>query len=52
MARFRLPEGRWWVYIRYMLPYEELYWNVPIEVTGDSTYIGLSRDNAEVRPIL
>ena len=27
------PEGKWWVYARYTLPYEELYWNLPVEVT-------------------
>jgi hypothetical protein len=25
VARFRAPQGRWWVYARYTLPYEELY---------------------------
>src|SRR5690606_9685911 len=38
-ARFRVPKGQWWVYSRYTLPYEELYWNIPIEVTGDSLHI-------------
>jgi len=52
IARMRVPQGRWWVYGRYTLPYEELYWNVPVEVAGDSTYIGLTRQNAEVRPVL
>ncbi|MEX0912472.1 MAG: hypothetical protein WD031_03500 [Gemmatimonadota bacterium] len=52
VAEFRVPTGQWWVYTRYTLPYEELYWNVPIEVTGDSTYIDLSRENAEIRPVL
>ena len=51
-ARFRAPAGRWWVYGRYTLPYEELYWNVPIEVTGDSTHIQIGRENADVRPVL
>jgi hypothetical protein len=52
VARFRVPEGQWWVYGRYTLPYEELYWNIPIEVTGDSTYIRLNEENAQRRPIL
>lgn len=52
LATFRVPEGQWWVYARYTLPYEELYWNEPIEVTGDSTYISLTEENAEVRPVL
>lgn len=52
IARFNAPAGRWWVYGRYTLPYEELYWNVPIEVTGDSTHVNLTRENAQVRPVL
>ncbi len=52
IARFSVPRGRWWVYARYTLPYEELYWNVPIEVTGDSVRVELRRNNAEVRPVL
>jgi hypothetical protein len=52
IARFRVPSGQWWLYARYTLPYEELYWNVPLEVTGDSTHVSLNRDNADVRPIL
>jgi hypothetical protein len=52
MAAFRVPEGQWWVYARYTLPYEELYWNEPIEVAGDSTHILLSEENAERRPVL
>ncbi len=52
IVRFRVPRGRWWVYARYTLPYEELYWNVPIEVEGDSTRVELRRDNAEVRPVM
>jgi hypothetical protein len=51
-AVFQAPEGQWWLYARYALPYEELYWNVPLEVAGDSTFILLNRENAEVRPPL
>ena len=51
-VRFKAPKGRWWVYARYALPYEELYWNVPIEVTGDSATVTLSRENAQARPVL
>jgi hypothetical protein len=51
IARFRgVPAGRWWVYGRYSLLFEELYWNVPLEVTGDSVGVVLTRDNAEIRP--
>lgn len=52
IATFRVPSGRWWVYGRYTMPYDELYWNIPIEVTGDSAHIELNRENAVVRPVL
>jgi hypothetical protein len=51
-ARLSVPEGRWWLYSRYTLPYEELYWNIPLDITGDSVSVTLNRENAEVRPIL
>ncbi len=44
--------GDYWVYARYELPYEELYWNVPVTVTREEPFVlRLRRDNAEVRPI-
>jgi hypothetical protein len=49
---FSAEPGRWWVYARYTLPYSELYWNFPVEVTGDSTVVRLSRANAKERPFL
>jgi hypothetical protein len=52
VATFRAPGGRWWVYARYTLPYEELYWNVPVEVGGDGAQIRLTRENAQIRPVL
>lgn len=53
IARFNVPAGRWWVFSRYTRsPYEELYWNVPIEVSGDSTHVQLNQENAESRPLL
>jgi seryl-tRNA synthetase len=53
VTRFRgVPQGRWWVMSRYRLPFEELYWNLPVEVSGDSVGISLNRDNAEVRPVM
>lgn len=51
-VRVRVPSGRWWLYARYMLPYEELYWNLPVDVSGDSTHVSLSRENAQIRPVL
>jgi hypothetical protein len=53
LVRFRgVPQGRWWVYARYTLPFEELYWNVPLEVAGDSVGVTLTRQNAEARPVM
>jgi hypothetical protein len=50
-VRVKLPKGQWWVYARYPLANEELYWNVPIEVTGgEPLVVELNRQNAEVRP--
>jgi len=51
-VRFRPREGRWWVHSRYTLPYSELYWNVPIQIEGDSVEVILNRGNAEERPLL
>lgn len=49
--RVKAPKGQWWVHARYMLPNEELYWNVPVEVAGgDPVVVQLTRQNAEVRP--
>ena len=52
MVSFEAAKGRWWVYSRYTLPYQELYWNIPIEVTGDSIHVRLTEENAELRPTL
>jgi hypothetical protein len=49
---FTAEPGRWWVYARYTLPYSELYWNFPVQVTDDSTVVRLSRANAKERPFL
>jgi hypothetical protein len=51
VVRTRVPSGRWWVYARYAMPYQELYWNIPVEVSGDSTGVVLNEQNAEVRPV-
>jgi hypothetical protein len=47
-----VPRGRWWVMSRYRLTFEELYWNLPVEVTGDSVGVSLRRENAEARPVM
>ena len=45
--------GSWWVSARYELPYTELYWNVPVTVSGrDPVQVRLTRENATVRPKL
>ncbi len=51
-AQLSVPEGRWWLYSRYTLPYEELYWNIPLDISGDTVSVSISRENAQIRPIL
>jgi len=51
VVRIKVPKGRWWVHARYTLPNEELYWNLPVEVTGgDPLVVQLTRQNAQIRP--
>lgn len=51
IARFGgLRAGEWWIHARHALPFDELYWNVPIQAEGEMR-IELTRQNAEVRPI-
>jgi hypothetical protein len=48
-----LRAGDWWVTAHYDLPFEELYWNIPITVTrGEPVQVQLTRQTAEVRPKL
>ena len=51
VARFTgVESGQWWVNTRYERPFDELYWNVPIEVSsGETVQVELTEDNAEVR---
>jgi len=52
IARFKLKKGQWWIFARFPLVYEELYWNVPVEVTGgDPVPVMLTRETAKPRPI-
>ena len=51
IAVLKVDPGRWWVYARYALPDAEVYWNVPIEVTGDRTSVILDERNAKRRPL-
>jgi len=55
VGRFQgLKPGQWWIHARYELPFEELYWNVPVEVGrgGDPVVVQLNRSTALVRPKL
>jgi hypothetical protein len=53
MAQFKAAPGQWWVTARYDLPYEELYWNVPVNLQrGEPVEVRLNRANAQVRPKL
>lgn len=44
--------GDWWIHARYELPYEELYWNEPVQAEGERVEVRLTRENAETRPRL
>ncbi|CAN5639024.1 hypothetical protein BH23GEM11_BH23GEM11_20470 [soil metagenome] len=49
-ATFRPAPGEWWVHARYILPTQELYWNIRVDVErGDPLQVRLSRENAEPR---
>jgi hypothetical protein len=48
----RLKAGEYWIHARHDLPYEELYWNVPVTVGGERVTVQLTRQTAEVRPKL
>ncbi|HUF49907.1 MAG TPA: hypothetical protein VMN60_03680 [Longimicrobiales bacterium] len=50
VIRRKLPAGDWWVHARYELPFQELYWNVPIKVEGEQAQVQLTRQTAELRP--
>ena len=46
----KVRPGRYWVHVRYELPFTELYWNVPVQVErGDPVRVHLTRENAEER---
>jgi hypothetical protein len=48
-----LRAGQWWVTAHYDLPFEELYWNVPITVDrSEPVQVQLTRATAQVRPKL
>lgn len=43
-----LPGGQWWVHARTQRPFEEVYWNVPLNPAQTDT-LRLTPDNAEIR---
>jgi hypothetical protein len=52
-ALIDVPPGQWWVNAFYEQAYSELYWNLPITVErGDPIQVRLTRETAEIRPIL
>lgn len=52
VATFEAAPGQYWVYARHELPYNELYWNIPIAITREEPIVlRLNRDNAVVRQI-
>jgi hypothetical protein len=53
IGRIRVNAGDWWIHARFDLPFEELYWNVPVNVArGEQVEVQLTSENAEVRPKL
>lgn len=51
-ALVELAPGQYWVYARYELLYDELYWNLPVTVErGNPVVVRLNRANATMRPI-
>lgn len=44
-----VPSGQWWVNARYERQFDELYWNIPVQVDGDSLMVELTETNAKVR---
>lgn len=49
----QLPAGTWWINARHELPFDELYWNIMVEVEGsEPIVIRLDRSNAVIRPNL
>ncbi len=52
-AVVEVPPGNWWVHAFYDQAFSELYWNIPITVVrGDPVQVRLTRETAEIRPIL
>ncbi|MFC1659931.1 hypothetical protein ACFL3S_00515 [Gemmatimonadota bacterium] len=53
IATIEVPPGQWWVHARHELPFQELYWNIPITVVrGTPEEVRLTRETAQIRPKL
>ncbi len=53
LLQFEVSPGEWWVSARYELPFTELYWNEPVNLSrGEPFPLTLNRGNAEERPKL
>lgn len=51
IANFDAKPGQWWVTARWELPFEDLYWNVPFDLTKDApAQVRLTLENAIRRP--
>jgi hypothetical protein len=51
VLRMTLKRGEWWIYSRYDLPFDELYWNLPVEVSGgEPKQVQLNNSTAQRRP--
>ena len=52
MSVIEAKPGQYWIHARYELPYNELYWNLPVTLArGEPLQLRLSTDNAQERPI-
>ncbi len=52
-ALIDVPPGEWWINAFFGEAYSELYWNLPVTVVrGDPIQVRLTRETAQVRPIL
>jgi hypothetical protein len=51
MVTVDVEPGEWWVHARHELPFELLYWNLPVTVArGEPATVFLTRETAEIRP--
>ena len=49
-VQLSLPRGQWWIHARHDLPFEELYWNIAVQVEGgEIQQVVLNSETAEKR---